>query len=44
MDWLKQEEPLQEPLVKKFTRQLLSAVNFLHTNGTKHVIHKDIKG
>ena len=44
MDWLKQGEPLQEPWVKKFTRQLLSAVNFLHTNGIKHVIHKDIKG
>lgn len=44
MDWLKQGEPLQEALVKKFTRQLLSAVDFLHTNGTKHVTHKDIKG
>lgn len=36
--------PLKEPWVVKFTRQLLSAVNFLHTNGKKHIIHKDIKG
>ena len=43
MDWL-DKGPLEEPLVKKFTWQLLTAVNYLHTNETKQIIHKDIKG
>ncbi|CAH3169392.1 unnamed protein product [Porites evermanni] len=43
-DLLRNKGPLEEPLVVKFTRQLLSAVDFLHTNGKKHIVHKDIKG
>ena len=43
-DLLRINGPLEERLVLKFTKQLLSAVKFLHTNGKKHIIHKDIKG
>ncbi|XP_073230003.1 uncharacterized protein [Porites lutea] len=43
-DLVRNNGPLQEPLVVKFTRQLLSAVDYLHTNGKKHIVHKDIKG
>ena len=44
MDLVKQKGRLQESVVKNFTWQLLSAVDYLHTNETKKVIHKDIKG
>ena len=40
-DLLRNNGPLEEPLVVKFTRQLLSAVDFLHE---KFIVHKDIKG
>ena len=40
-DLLRLKGPMQESLVKKFTWQLLTAVDFLHDNG---IIHKDIKG
>ena len=43
-DLLKNNGPLEEPLVVEFTRQLLSAVDFLHTNGKKRIVHRDIKG
>lgn len=43
-DLLKNNGPLEEPLVVKFTSQLLSAVDYLHTNGKKHIVHKDVKG
>ena len=43
-DLLRNNGPLEQPLVVKFTRQLLSAVDYLHTNGKKHIVHKDIKG
>ena len=43
-DLVRNNGPLEEPLVVKFTRQLLSAVDYLHTNGKKHIVHKDIKG
>ena len=38
---LRLKGPMEESLVKKFTWQLLTAVDFLHDNG---IIHKDIKG
>ena len=41
---LNEKGPLEEPVVQIFTRQLLDAVDFLHNNSTKRVIHKDIKG
>lgn len=41
---LKEKGPLEEPVVQKFTRQLLDAVAFLHNIPTNPVIHKDIKG
>ena len=41
MDLLMHKGPIQEPLVRKFTRQILTGVDFLHNNG---IIHKDIKG
>ena len=41
---LNEKGPLKEPVVQIFTRQLLDAVDFLHNNPTKPVIHKDIKG
>lgn len=44
MDLVKQKGRLQESVVKNFTWQLLSAVDYLHTNETKKIIHKDIKG
>lgn len=40
-DLLRHKGPLPEALVKKFTRQTLIAVDFLHNNG---FIHRDIKG
>ena len=40
-DLLRNNGPLEEPLVVKFTRQLLSAVDFLHKMS---IVHKDIKG
>lgn len=40
-DLLINNGPLEELLVVKFTRQLLSAVDFLHVH---YVIHADIKG
>ena len=43
-DLLRNKGPLEEPFVVKFTRQLLSAVDFLHTNGKKCIVHQDIKG
>ena len=43
-DLVRNNGPLEESLVVKFTRQLLSAVDYLHTNGKKHIVHKDIKG
>ena len=43
-DLLRNNGPLEEPLVVKFTRQLLSAVDFLHANGEMSIVHKDIKG
>ena len=42
-DLVRNNGPLKEPLVVKFTRQLLSAVDFLH-NVKNPIIHKDIKG
>ncbi|KAK2551968.1 Mitogen-activated protein kinase kinase kinase 3 [Acropora cervicornis] len=41
---LKDKGPLKEPVVQKFTRQLLDAVAFMHNIPTNPVIHKDIKG
>ena len=42
MDQLLGEKgPIQEPMVQKFTKQLLVAVSFLHNKG---IVHKDIKG
>ena len=38
---LTEKGPIEEPMVQKFTRQLLVAVAFLHNVG---IIHKDIKG
>ena len=32
---------IEETLVRKFTLQILTGVDFLHNNG---IIHKDIKG
>ena len=43
-DLVRDKGRLEEALVVKFTRQLLSAVDYLHTNGKKHIVHKDIKG
>ena len=40
-DLLEINGPLEEPLLVKFTRQILSAVDFLHTH---NVIHGDIRG
>ena len=40
-DLLKTKGALDERLVRKFTRQILIGVSYLHENG---VIHKDIKG
>lgn len=40
-DLLSHKGPLQEPLVREFTWQILTAVDFLHNAG---IIHKDIKG
>ena len=40
-DFLKINGPVEEPLVVKFTRQLLNAVDYLHTRG---IIHRDIRG
>jgi len=40
-DMLVLKGPIQEPLVRKFTKQILAGVDFLHNNG---IIHKDIKG
>ena len=42
-DLVRANGPLEEPLVVKFTRQLLSAVDFLH-NARNPIIHQDIKG
>uniref|UniRef100_A0A0G4HAE4 Protein kinase domain-containing protein n=1 Tax=Chromera velia CCMP2878 TaxID=1169474 RepID=A0A0G4HAE4_9ALVE len=33
--------PLPEPLVRKFTRQVLEGLQYLHS---KHVVHRDVKG
>ena len=41
---LKKKGPLKEPVVQKFTRQLLDAVDFLHNNPIKRIVHKDIRG
>lgn len=41
MDLLISKGPIQEPLVRKFTLQILTGVDFLHNN---KIIHKDIKG
>ena len=38
---LRKKGPIDEPIVRKFTMQLLVAVAFLHDNS---IIHKDIKG
>lgn len=38
---LREKGRIEEPMVQKFTKQLLVAVAFLHNNG---IIHKDIKG
>ena len=43
-DLVRDNGPLEEPLVVKFTRQLLSAVDFLHTNLKNPIVHQDIKG
>ena len=41
---LKKKGPIKEPVVQKFTRQLLEAVYFLHNNRIKRIVHKDIRG
>ena len=41
---LKKKGPIKEPVVQKFTRQLLEAVDFLHNNRIKRIVHKDIRG
>ncbi|KAK2554257.1 Mitogen-activated protein kinase kinase kinase 3, partial [Acropora cervicornis] len=38
---LREKGRIEEPMVQKFTKQLLVAVAFLHNN---RIIHKDIKG
>ncbi|XP_015753640.1 PREDICTED: serine/threonine-protein kinase PAK 6-like isoform X3 [Acropora digitifera] len=38
---LEEKGRIEEPMVQKFTKQLLVAVSFLHNKG---IIHKDIKG
>ena len=38
---LREKGPIEQPMVQRFTRQLLIAVDFLHNNC---IIHKDIKG
>ena len=40
-DLLVHKGRIEEPLVRKFTRQILTGVDFLHN---KEIIHKDIKG
>ena len=41
LDLLIRKGPIQEPLVRKFTLQILTGVDVLHNKG---IIHKDIKG
>src|SRR5690606_1719440 len=38
---MKQYGPLQEPLIRKFVREILNGLSYLHG---KDIIHRDIKG